>query len=135
MLRSNAFVRVRYADTDKMQVVYNAKYFEYFEVGRTEMMREIGLPYSEVERMGYILPVLECSAKFIKPARFEDLLRIETSMLEIPKPFLIMNYKIFLEKDNTLLVEGSTKHIFAKMPDFKPVRPFKEFLDIVNKYY
>lgn len=135
MLKNNAYIRVRYADTDKMQVVYNAKYFEYFEVGRTEMMREIGIPYSTVEKMGFILPVLECSAKFIKPARFEDLLRVETNMPEIPKPFLNLFYKVYLDSDNTLLVEGTTKHIFAKMPDLKPVRPFKEFLDIIKTYY
>ncbi len=135
MLKNSSFIRVRYADTDKMRIVYNGKYFEYFEVGRTEMLREIGLPYSQIENLGYLLPVLECSAKFIKPAIYDDLLRVETEMRQMPYPFLDLFYKVYNSENNILLTEGFTKHIFTKSSTNKPVKPFTEFNELIKKYF
>lgn len=77
MLINKTEIRVRYADTDQMHFVYNGKYLEYFEVGRTEMLREIGLAYSVIENKGYQLPVLETFVKFISPAFYDDILTVE----------------------------------------------------------
>ncbi|PIS44167.1 MAG: acyl-CoA thioesterase, partial [Ignavibacteria bacterium CG08_land_8_20_14_0_20_37_9] len=92
MLKHISTIRVRYADTDKMQFVYNGKYLEYFEVGRTELLRSLGLPYSEVEEQGYQLPVVEASVKYKSPAHYDDLLEIETMVKELPDPKFRIHY-------------------------------------------
>ena len=77
MVNYTTQIRVRYADTDQMKVVYHGKYLEYFEVGRAALIRSLGLPYSELETRGILLPVIEAFAKYRKPARYDDLLSIE----------------------------------------------------------
>ena len=99
MLLNKTKIRVRYADTDKMQFVYNGKYFEYFEVGRTELLRSIGLPYKEIENRGYQLPLLEAGIKYKNAGRYDDLLEIESVLSEIPKPAIYINYTI--KRDGT----------------------------------
>ena len=108
MIINKTEIRVRYADTDQMHFVYNGKYLEYFEVGRTEMLREIGLAYSVIEKKGYQLPVLETHVKFISPAFYDDILIIESYMKEYP-PFKIhIDYKIYRKENNALVAEGFT---------------------------
>ena len=77
-------VRVRYADTDQMHVVYHAKYIEYFESGRTESIRSLGISYKELEEMGIYMPVVRVQCDFIRPGRYDDLLTIKTLLKEIP---------------------------------------------------
>ena len=77
-------LRVRYADTDQMRFAYNGKYFEYFEVGRTEMMREVGLPYEMIEKSGFFMPVIETKIHFFQPAFYDELLLIETRVEKLP---------------------------------------------------
>src|SRR4030066_1466594 len=76
-------IRVRYADTDQMQFVYNGKYLEYFEVGRTEMMRSIGLPYRTLEMHGYMLPLLEANVRYKNPSYYDDLLLVRAYVPEM----------------------------------------------------
>lgn len=77
-------VRVRYADTDQMHVVYHAKYIEYFESGRTESIRSLGISYREIEEMGIYMPVVRVQCDFIRPGKYDDLLTIKTMLREIP---------------------------------------------------
>ncbi|MCX8009654.1 MAG: acyl-CoA thioesterase [Ignavibacteria bacterium] len=135
MLSSETFIRVRYADTDQMHFTYNGKYFEYFEVGRTELLRQLNLPYSYLESLGYLLPVLECFAKFIAPAKYDDLLRIVTTLIEVPHSIINLKYKIYNDSDGNLITEGYTKHIFMDNNTRKPIRPPKIFLDKVKPYF
>ena len=125
-------IRVRYADTDQMHIVYNGKYLEYFEVGRTEMMREIGLPYSVFEQEGYMLPLIEAHCRFHAPARYDDLLVIESS-LEFPiRSVLRIDYRITRDGEETLLTTGYTSHAFVLRQTSRPVRPPSFFLDAVE---
>lgn len=106
--------RVLYGDTDAAAVVYNANYFRYFEIGRTEMMREWICTYREIEKLGIILPVAECFSRFKAPAHYDDLLTIETSIWKLRKFSCQFNYRITrqdpgLEKPK-LLVKGYTLH-------------------------
>lgn len=103
--------RVLYGDTDAAAVVYNANYLRYFELGRTEFMRERICSYREIEEMGFILPVIECHLRFKAPARYDDLLLIETSLTDLKKLTCTFSYRILREEDNPrprLLVKGST---------------------------
>ena len=76
MIQHVTEVRVRYADTDQMKFAYYGKFFEYFEQGRSDLLRAIGLPYREVEELGYFLPVIEAHAEYRRPARYDDLLSV-----------------------------------------------------------
>ena len=106
--------RVLYGDTDAAGVVYNANYLRYFEIGRTELMRAWICSYSEIEKLGFVLPVIECWSRFKAPAFYDDLLTIETSITEISKLKCTFAYRILREEQGIerprLLVKGSTVH-------------------------
>lgn len=104
-------VRVRYAETDKMGYVYYANYLEYFEMARTEYIRERGKSYREVEREGYLLPVTEVWTKYFKPAGYDDLLTIETEISSIGRASMEFHY-IVKNEYGEKLTEGKTKHAF-----------------------
>ncbi|RMH69165.1 MAG: acyl-CoA thioesterase [Gemmatimonadetes bacterium] len=103
-------VRVRYAETDQMGIVYHANYFQWFEMGRTHLLREAGLPYKDLELAGFRLPVLEAHCKYLKPAHYDDLLRIESTLHEVQRASLIINYTLFNAETETMLATGYTKH-------------------------
>ncbi len=135
MITHKTEIRVRYADTDQMQFVYNGKYFEYFEVGRTEMLRENGLPYSLIENNGYQLPVLETGAKYLSPALYDDLLIIETFVKEKPEFRIHIDYKIFRKGDLQLIAEGFTEHVFINKATKKPLRPPEFFNNAMRSFF
>jgi len=84
MFTSEVQVRVRYAETDAMGVVYHGNYAPYFEVGRVESIRQLGLSYKDMEKLGVIMPVIEWHAKFLRPAHYDDLLTVKTILKELP---------------------------------------------------
>lgn len=127
------FLRPRYADTDQMGIIHHAKYFEYFEIARTELLRSLGLPYADLESEGYLLPLIDCYAKFIKPIKYDQLIRIETTLENFQGARIHLSYKIFFEDTNELLTEGYTRHSWVKKDSLKPTRPPVKFLDIVTK--
>ena len=102
-------LRVRYAETDAMGVVHHANYFVWFELGRTEYTRAIGLPYREVEERGVRLVVVEASARFHRPARYDDVVLVRTAVDDVSKATLTFMYEARLPA-GTLLVEGQTVH-------------------------
>ena len=104
-----AQVRVRYAETDAMGVVHHANYFVWFELGRTEYTRAVGLPYREVEARGVRLVVIEASARFHTPARYDDVVVIRTAVSDVSKATLVFAYEARLPA-GTLLVDGQTVH-------------------------
>lgn len=120
MIRSEAFVSVRYAETDMMGVVYHGSYLPWFEIGRTNLLKENGLPYRQLEADGFFLPVLEVGVKYHRPALYDDHLRIVTTMQERPTLRIRLNYEIF--RDQTLLASGQTVHAFIDRQG-RPVRP------------
>jgi acyl-CoA thioester hydrolase len=133
MIKHTTQIRVRYADTDQMKVVYHGKYLEYFEVGRAALIRSLGLPYSELETRGIFLPVIEAFAKFRKPARYDDLLSIEANVPELPKATLKIDYQVFRNHEKEPLVEGYTIHSFLNVATGKPTRPPLYFVHILEK--
>jgi acyl-CoA thioester hydrolase len=102
-------VRVRYADTDTMGVVYYGTYPIYFEVGRAEYMRSKGYPYRKFEETGFHLVVVDLQAKYYSNATYDDLLTVRTSISELKSRGLTFHYEIF--RDGALIVEGKTRHI------------------------
>ena len=113
--------RVRYAETDKMGVVYHSNYIIYFELGRTEAMRRIGITYSELEKRGYGLAVIETGARYRSAARYDDLLTIRTWLREVRKTRLRFEYEILLE--GKTVVTGFTVLAFLDLNSgMKPTR-------------
>jgi acyl-CoA thioester hydrolase len=107
-----AEVRVRYADTDAMGVVYHANYLVWFEVGRNELMRDWGLPYRQFEEQGIMVPVVEAQVKWVYPARYDDLLHVETRVAELSPARITFAYRIVRAEDGKLCCEGTTTHGF-----------------------
>jgi len=107
-------VRVLYGDTDAGGVVYNANYLRYFEIGRTELMREQVCSYNEIEKLGFILPVTECWARYKAPAFYDDLLTVETTVAEVSRFKCKFAYRVLRQEKNAdrpkLLVKGYTVH-------------------------
>ena len=133
MIKHVTQIRVRYADTDQMKIVYHGKYLEYFEVGRAALIRSLGLPYSELETRGILLPVIEAFAKYRKPARYDDLLSIEAVVPELPTATLKIDYRVFRDHEEALLAEGYTIHSFLNVDTGKPTRPPLYFVDVLKK--
>jgi acyl-CoA thioester hydrolase len=101
-------IRVRYADTDALGVVYNAAYLAWFEIGRTEWLRSRGLPYREVEARGLSLPVTEAFVRFRIAARYDDMLEIETSLQNARSREVTFAYRLF--RGDCCIAEGRTVH-------------------------
>lgn len=105
--------RVIYAATDAMGVVYYAEYFRWFEIGRTELMRHVGISYKEMEEQGTYLPVAEVFCKYWVSARYDDVLVIETRVDFMKRASIQFSYRIFRKADGVNLVTGSTRHAFV----------------------
>lgn len=123
-------VKVRYAETDKMGVVYNGNYFTYFEVGRTELMRQYGLVYTDLEKAGYYLPLLESHANYIKSAFYDDILDIEAKLNWQSGAKLKFEYSIY--RNEELVCQGHTLHCFQSVDTMRPMRPPQIFIETVN---
>ena len=122
-------LRVRYAETDRMGIVYYGTYPVYFEVARSEYMREKGFPYVKLEEMGYLLVVAGMEVKYLNPAVYDDLLTIRTSVSDIQSRGVTFNYAIL--KDETTIVTGKTRHI-SVTADRKPQRLPPFLIDILK---
>ncbi len=103
-------LRVRYAETDQMGVVYHGNYFAWFEVGRVELLRSLGFTYADLERQeGCNLPVVEVNCRYRKPAFYDDLLTIETHVKALRGPIMVFEYAV--RRGEELLAEGESKHV------------------------
>ena len=124
--------RVIYGDTDNMGQVYYGNYFRWFEIGRSEMFRKLGLPYKAVEDNGIFLPVSETHCKYSTPAKYDDIIVIETSVDSSVKGGIKFDYAIYAQDGETLLAKGHTKHACVNQQG-KVVRPPKFIKEILAK--
>lgn len=120
MIISRAQVVVRYAETDMMGIVYHGNYLPWFEVGRTTLLKELGLPYRQLEAEGYRLPVLEVTAKYLRPALYDDTITIVTFLKDRPLLRIRLEYEV--RRGEELLATGTTTHAFVDR-EGRPVRP------------
>ena len=104
-------VRVRYAETDQMGVVYHANYLVWFEVGRVEFIRQMGLDYKRMEEEGFAIAVVDVHVRYRTPAKYDDELVIETRLLAARGAVIKFGYSILRETDGVLLCEGETVHV------------------------
>lgn len=134
MYVSETTVRVRYAETDRMGYVYYGNYTQYFEVGRVEALRQLGTSYKEMEESGVMLPVYTCNLKYLKPAYYDDLLIIKTTIKELPTAKINFDYEIFNQK-NELLNTGNTTLVFINTTTNKPCPAPESFMEKIKKFF
>ena len=132
MISADVGIRVRYQETDQMKVVYHANYFTWFEAARIELLDQMGCPYLQLEKEGYLLPVLHCEAKFHKPARFDDRLNVNVFIKDEPTVRILISYEVYREE--VLLCTGCTSHAFTDQSG-KLLRPPQHFLEKAKKYF
>jgi len=133
MIANTTSTRVIYGDTDMMGVAYHANYLRWFEVGRTDLFRKLGMSYREIEDRGYILPVSEAHCKFINPARYDDVLLIEAALDRTFRGGMKFDYRIHLQDEQRLLAKGYTRHAFMDRNN-KVVRPPKFINELIETY-
>jgi acyl-CoA thioester hydrolase len=113
MIVARTPVTVRYAETDMMGVVYHANYLPWFEMGRTVLLKDIGIAYRDLEAAGFRLPVLEVSARYLRPARYDDALEVTTVLRERPLVRIRLEYEV--RRGDELLATGMTVHAFIDL--------------------
>lgn len=134
MYRAETKLRVRYAETDQMQYVYYGNYASYYEVGRVEMLRQLGMSYRSLEESGIMMPVLETHSYFHQPAKYDDLLTIKISIPQLPLVKIKFEYELFLE-DGTLIHSGNTTLAFIDMKTGKPRKAPEEMIRLLAPFY
>ena len=131
MIYYNHSIKIFYRDVDKMGIVYYSRYFEYFEEGRTEMLKSIGLSINSIENSGILLPVITAHCDYKKGLKLEQKTILKVSILEIPKSRLKIFYEIKSEK-NIKYINGYTEHAFMKK-NGKPTKVPDIILDAINR--
>ena len=117
-----------------MGIVYYGRYFEYFEAGRNEFLRQLNYPYSKIESSGLILPVIEAHSNYYAPARYDGEIILETFLKNIPSVRIRLEYIIYDSKENKL-ADGYTVHSFVNYETKKPSRPPSDFINILKPYF
>ena len=124
MIQSRVQITVRYAETDMMGIVYHGSYLPWFEIGRTTLLKENGLSYRDLEAAGYLLPVLEVAVKYLRPALYDDVVTVITTLAD--KPLLRIQLSYEVRRGDELLATGHTSHAFIDRAG-RPVRPPPNF--------
>lgn len=131
MITSQTKIRVRYAETDKMGYVYYGDYAQYFEVGRVETLRELGWSYRTIEESGIMLPVMEITVKYIKPAYYDDLLTVKTYIKEIPVARIRFYHEIYNE-ESIKLTTAEVTLVFINMKTGRPCGAPKDLVNAIS---
>jgi acyl-CoA thioester hydrolase len=133
---SQTRIRVRYAETDQMGVVYHSNYFVWFEVGRVELMRQLGFEYKNMEREdGCHIPVVEATCRYKSPARYDDDLLLETTVLAMRRSVIKFGYRLMRPEGDsiTLLAEGETTHVTVNASLHKIPLP-RKYADVLEQF-
>ena len=130
MLEHTTDIRVTYAHTDQMMGVHHSRYFEYFEIARTELFRSRGYTYKEFEESGFLLPLVEAHINFKKQAKYDDVLKVRAFVNEDFKVRLKINYEIFV--NSILICTGYTVHAFVKKESFRATKAPNHFIKVMS---
>jgi acyl-CoA thioester hydrolase len=134
MFENATKLRVRYGETDQMGYMYYGNYAEFFEVGRVEMLRSLGLTYSGMEASGIMMPVLELKCKYLKPARYDEEITINVIMDKMPGVKIHFRYELFNEKQELIHI-GETLLAFINMKSNRPCLPPADFVEKLKPFF
>lgn len=132
MISDKIQFRVRYGETDQMSYAYHGNYAAYFEMGRTEWLRKLGVSYKNMEEEGIMLPVINLNTNYIKPAKYDDILTLKTTLIKRPSAKIEFAFEIHNENDELLTTAKATL-VFVNMITNKPTRAPKYIMDIIDK--
>ena len=127
-------IRVRYGETDQMGYMYYGNYAQFYEVGRVEMLRSLGMSYRSMEEEGIMMPVLEMKCKYIKPALYDEEITVKVIMEKLPSIRIHFKYELFNEKKELINI-GETTLVFINIEKNKPCMPSSGFLDKVKTFF
>lgn len=134
MFTNTTRIRVRYGETDQMGYMYYGNYAQFYEVGRVEMLRSLGLTYSSMEASGVMMPVLEMKCKYLKPALYDEEISIKVTMKKMPAVKIFFEYELYNEA-GTLINQGETLLAFINMATKRPCLPPQDFLDALRPFF
>lgn len=134
MFEHTTKVRVRYGETDQMGYMYYGNYAEFYEVGRVEMLRSLGMTYSGMEAVGIMMPVLEMKCKYLKPALYDEEISIKVIMEKMPGIKIHFKYELY-NPNNELINIGETLLAFVNMKTNRPCLPTQEFIDKLKPFF
>ena len=135
MFSTSTQVRVRYAETDQMGVVYHSNYFPYFESARAESIRQLGLTYADMEKMGVIMPVIDVHCRYLRPAKYDDLLTIKTLLKELPVHHKVEFHHEVYNEQNELLATGKIILYIMEAGTMKRTTMPQQLLDKLQPYF
>ena len=135
MYTSTTHIRIHYALTDQMGVVYYGNYAQFYEIGRTEAIRQLGFTYKDIEAMGIIMPVVETQSSFIRPAKYDDLIAVKTIVKEMPTTHSITFFTEIYNEANKLLNTGSTTLFFLEKVGMKKVQMPPNLEEKLKSYF
>jgi acyl-CoA thioester hydrolase len=135
MFISETKVRVRYAETDQMGVVYHSNFFLYYEVARAESIRHLGFTYADMEKMGVIMPVVEVQSRFLRPALYDDLLTVKTILKELPVHHKIEFHQEVYNEKKELLATGKIILYFMEAKTMKRTTMPEQLLKKLQPYF
>lgn len=131
MFSNSSFVRIRYGETDQMGYCYYGNYAQYFEIGRVEALRALGVSYKSLEERGIMLPVTDLQVKYIRPALYDDLIEIKTHIKSTPGVKIEFEYEIYNEKKE-LLTTGATTLVFISSETMRPVKAPEDVVKLIK---
>ena len=134
MFEHTTKIRVRYGETDQMGYMYYGNYAEFYEVGRVEMLRSLGLTYSGMEASGIMMPVLEMKSKYLKPALYDEEITVKVIMDKMPGVKIHFRYELYNHNDELINI-GETLLAFVNMKTGRPCLPSQEFLDKLKPFF
>lgn len=126
-------VTVRYAETDKMGITHHSVYPIWFELARTELIKNIGITYTKMEEEGIMLPLAELSCKYMLPSTYEDVLKIRVNISKLTPARIIFNYEVYKEGIEKTIATGKTEHAWADSKTLKPLNFKKHFPEYYAK--
>jgi acyl-CoA thioester hydrolase len=132
MFSHDTQIRIRYSETDQMGYCYYGNYAQFFEIGRVETLRSLGVSYKELEKAGIMLPVLEYNVRFLKPSYYDDLITIRTVIKKVPGARIVFDYEIYNE-NNVLLTTAQTTLVFILASTMKPCPPPAQIINELKK--
>lgn len=127
-------LRVRYGETDQMGYCYYGNYASYFEVGRVEAMRSLGVSYKSLEEEGVMLPVSHFEVDYLRPALYDDELLVTTAITELKGPRLFFEYEIH-NPQGELVAKAKTTLVFVAKITMRPIAPPADFVDLIKRYH
>ena len=134
MLIHSTKIRVRYGETDQMGYMYYGNYAQFYEVGRVELLRSLGMTYESMEASGIKMPVLELKCKYIKPALYDQEITVKVIIEKMPGIRIHFNYELYNEQEELINI-GETTLVFVDMVKNKPCLPSEEFLNKVKPFF